>query len=228
MGGAKGCPFVPALVLGVLAAAGPSLAHQPRLVGESPSIEVRSPEVSQAFYARLAGEPQTYRIRSEVPFRLYVNLLVPDLPGVETDYEAVVFREGDGGGPLVRLDGTAAVWRPFFEPFGGDRYRIGPELDRDVPAGTYAVVVRSADNIGKYVLAVGRTERFPLREMARTLAVLPRLKTYFGRSPWTAFFNLSGAFLLAIVLVFLAGPAAILLAVRRRRTRPSSTAVMRS
>ncbi len=220
MGGVKSGRSVPAVVLAILTASGMSLAHQPRLVGDRPSIEVRDPEVSQAFYARLAGEPQTYRIPSEVPFRLYVNLLVPDLPGIETDYVAVVFREGDGGGgPLARLDGTAAVWRPFFEPFGGDRYRVGPELDRIVPAGIYTVVVRSADNIGKYVLAVGRTERFPPREMARTIAALPKLKTYFGRSPWTAFFNLSGAFLLGFGIVFFAGPAAIVLAVRRRRRR---------
>jgi hypothetical protein len=37
-----------------------AFAHQPRLVDDRPSIIVRDPEISQAFYARSAGNPQTY------------------------------------------------------------------------------------------------------------------------------------------------------------------------
>lgn len=175
-------------------------AHQPRLVGERPWIEVRDPEVSQAFYARLNGGPQTYVIRSATPFRLYVNLLVPDIPGIETDYEAVFFKDTDGREELLaRLDGRTYAWRPFYEPFGGDRYKLGPEFDAPVPAGAYRVVVSSPDNLGHYVLAVGKIEKFPLREMARTIVTLPKLKRYFGKSPWTAYLNLSGAFLLVLI-----------------------------
>jgi hypothetical protein len=189
-----------AVVLFTLIAVGTAFAHQPRFVGDRPSIEVRDPEISQAFYARLAGNPQTYYIRSEAPLRLYVNLLVPDIPGIETDYEAVIARETEGGREvLARLDGKAYAWRPFFEPFGGDRYKLGPEFDEQVPAGSYTVVVSSPDNAGKYVLAVGKIEKFPPKEMARTIVALPKLKKYFGKSPWTAFFNLSGAFLLVTV-----------------------------
>jgi hypothetical protein len=192
--------YFPALALFTLIATGKVFAHQPRLVGDRPSIEVRDPEISQAFYARLAGNPQTYHIRSEVPLRLYVNLLVPDIPGIETDYEAVISRDAEGGGEvLARLDGKTYGWRPFFEPFGGDRYKLGPEFDEPVPAGAYTVVVSSPDNTGKYVLAVGKIEKFPPKEIARTIVALPKLKTYFGKSPWTAYFNLSGAFLLLAV-----------------------------
>ena len=178
----------------------PVLAHQPRLVDNRPAIEVRNPEISQAFYARLSGEPQVYHIRSQVPLRLYVNLLVPEMPGIETDYEAVIYRtEAAAESVLARLDGKAYDWRPFFEPFGGDHYRLGPEFDQDVPAGAYTVVVSSPDNQGKYALAVGKIEKFPPGEMARTIVTLPKLKKYFGKSPWTAYFNLSGVFLLVVV-----------------------------
>jgi len=179
--------------------AGAVLAHQPRLVGDKPSTEVRDPEISQAFYARLAGNPQSYYIRSEIPLRLYVNLLVPDLTGIETDFEAVIYRETETPeGVLTLMDGKAFAWRPFFEPFGGDHYLVGPEYEEEVPAGSYVVVVSSPDNQGKYVLAVGKTEKFPLGEMARTLVTLPKLKKYFGKSPLTAYFNLSGVFLLLV------------------------------
>ena len=137
---------------------------------------------------------------AKLPLRLYVNLLVPDMPGVETDYEAVIYRMGEAtGSVLARLDGKAYDWRPFFEPFGGDHYRLGPEYDEDVPAGAYTVVVSSPDNQGKYALAVGKIEKFPPGEMARTIVTLPKLKKYFGKSPWTAYFNLSGVFLLVVV-----------------------------
>jgi len=202
-------------VLGLLAA-GTVFAHQPRFVGDRPVVEVRSPEISQAFYARLSGAPQTYVIRSDAPLRLYINLLVPEIAGIETDYKAVIAREGAPPGEvLARLDGKAVAWRPFFEPFGGDRYFLGPEYDEPVPAGTYTVIVSSPDNAGQYALAVGKIEKFPPLEMARTIAALPKLKAYFGKSPWTAFFNLTGAFLLAMILV-VGGIAALFLFVRRR------------
>lgn len=200
-------PFL-ALALFVLAA-GAAFAHQPRLVNDRPSIVVCKPEISQAFYARLAGDAQTYHIRSDARFRLYVNLLVPAIPGIETDYEAAIFRETDGEAELLaRLEGQTTAWRPFFEPFGGDRYLLGPEYDEEVPAGDYRVVVTSPDNSGKYVLAVGKIEKFPPGAIARTLVTLPRLKRYFGKSPWTAYFNLSGVFL-AVTIGAVAGMAAL-------------------
>ena len=200
-------PFL-ALALFALAA-GSAFAHQPRLVIDRPEIVVRDPEISQAFYARLAGDPQTYHIRSEAPLRLYLNLLVPDIAGGETDYEAAIYRESGGTAELLaRLEGKSHSWRPFFEPFGGDRYLVGPEYDGQVPAGDYTVVVTSPDNTGKYVLAVGRIEKFPPGAMARTIVTLPKLKRYFGKSPWTAFFNLTGAFL-AVTIGAVAGLAAL-------------------
>jgi len=186
-------------VILILLAAGTAFAHQPRLVDDRPSIGVRDPEISQAFYARLAGNPQTYYIRSDTPLRLYVNILVPDLPGIDTDYEAVIYRKADPQDEiLARLDGKSYDWRPFYEPFGGDHYKLGPEYDEKAPAGTYMVVVSSPDNQGKYVLAVGKIEKFPPREMARTIVALPKLKKYFEKSPLSAFFNLSGVFLLVV------------------------------
>ena len=193
------CQRIRAVAILIFLCAGTAFAHQPRIVDDKPVIEVKKPEISKAYYARLSGNPQTYVIRSEIPLRLYVNILVPDLPGIEMDYEAVISRQDDSQDVvLARLDGKVFEWRPFYEPFGGDRYMLGPEYEEVVPAGTYVVVVSSSDNRGKYVLAVGKTERFPPGEMIRTIVTLPKLKKYFGKSPWTAFFNLSGAFLLVV------------------------------
>jgi hypothetical protein len=61
-------------------------AHQPRLdTGTAVSIEnpiiVDNPEISQAFYGQLKGEPVYYQINSDTSFQLYVNLLVPTSQG---------------------------------------------------------------------------------------------------------------------------------------------------
>lgn len=187
------------LAVSIFFSAATVFAHQPRIVDDKPLIEVKKPEISQAFYARLAGNPQTYVVRSAVPLRLYVNILVPDLPDIDMDYEAVISRRADPHDVILALlDGKTFEWRPFFEPFGGDHYMLGPEYDEDVLAGEYVIVVSSPDNQGKYVLAVGKIERFPPGEMIRTIVTLPKLKKYFGKSPWTAFFNLSGVFLLVV------------------------------
>lgn len=56
-------------------------AHQPRLeVGQNATYEnaivVETPEISQAFYGKLTGSPNYYKITSDKPFKLYINLLV--------------------------------------------------------------------------------------------------------------------------------------------------------
>jgi len=178
----------------------PALAHQPRWVGTRPFTEVEKPEISQAFYGRLDRSPHLFRIRSEVPFRLYVNVLVPDLPAIDKDVSAEIFRESDAPqNSILKLDGPSFAWKPFFEPFAGDRYFMGPEWEREVEAGTYWIRVTSPDNAGKYVLAVGKKESFPPGEILKTIALLPKLKKdFFEKSPLTAFWNLSGAFLLVV------------------------------
>ena len=176
-------------------------AHQPRLVGDRPSIEVHTPEVSQAFYAWLNGGVQTFYIRSDVAFHLYLNILVPDLPGIERDFTVVLYEGKESEDRvLARLEGTGFAWRPFFEPFAGDRYFLGPEFEQDVAKGTYIVVVSNPRLRGKYALAVGKIEKFPPGEMIRTIGVLPKLKKqFFEKSPLTAYFNLTGLFMLAIL-----------------------------
>lgn len=65
-------------------------AHQPRLeTGKFVSLEnpiiVENPEISQAFYGELEGNPDYFQIKSDQPFQLYVNLLVPTTPGQEVN-----------------------------------------------------------------------------------------------------------------------------------------------
>ena len=66
-------------------------AHQPRLetatnVSFNNPIIIENPEISQAFYSTLHGSPDYYKINSNVPFKFYLGLLVPQSPGIQGDF----------------------------------------------------------------------------------------------------------------------------------------------
>lgn len=193
-----------AIGLGGLFMAGSVWAHQPRLVGEEEVVNVSNPEVSQAFYAELSGQPVTYVIEEEESFYLYVGLLVPDIEGVEVDkdYLARVDRELDDGSieEVLLLDGPASEWPAYYEQFAGDDYFYGPEGEKEVEAGRYKVEVSSPDNQGKYVLVIGKKEEFPAEEIVATAEALPELKTdYFEKSFWSVFSGVIGIAVLVII-----------------------------
>jgi hypothetical protein len=101
-------------------------AHQPRLetgtnVSMNNPIVVKKPEISQAFYSTLHGNPDYYKIQSDVPFKLFLNLLVPTSPGIQGDFVSAEVLDVNGNVLLI-LNGTNSTWTPMFEEFGGDNY----------------------------------------------------------------------------------------------------------
>lgn len=167
-------------------------AHQPRLetgtnVSMSNPIVVQNPEVSQAFYSTLQGNPDYYKISSDVPFKLYLNLLVPASSGVQGDFVSAQVLDANGN-VLLTLNGTNSTWKPYFEEFGGDNYLKGPEVTEQLPAGTYFIKVFNAENQGKYNIAIGDIESFPLDETLKALVTIPLLKEQFFGKPVTILF----------------------------------------
>lgn len=201
------------LFVAVLTLSGVCSAHQPRLVRKQLSTEanpviVSNPEISQAFYGILSGQEQYYQIHSDTGFLLYVNIVVPDLPGQRTDF-IVDIMEGNAA-IYTRLDGRRFPRTGFYEEFAGDQYLRGPERERNVPAGTYTIVVSNADNQGKYSLAIGKKESFTFRESVKTIGRLPALKTVFFDKPRRAVSQgiigksltvLAGILILVLILV---------------------------
>jgi hypothetical protein len=162
--------FVPGLVL----------AHQPRIT-ESRKTIVPDPEVSKAYYGKLAGEPDVYVINATAPFDLYVNVLVPDIAGQKKDVSAVVLKDGK---QIVNLDGASFTWKEFFEEFGHDSYLQGPEYKAKAEAGNYEIRVSSPNNNSKYSLAIGEIEAFNFKESLNALTLIPQLKKdFFNKSP---------------------------------------------
>jgi len=170
-------------------------AHQPRIV-ESDIVEINNPEFSQAFYGELKGSPTEFCIQSNQDFKLYVGLLVPDIPNIRKDISAEIYRVKDGKNETIALlDGNRFEWTPFFEDFARDNYFWGPEYKADdsikvgelkgrpVSAGDYRIKVFSPSNFGKYTLVTGFLDAFPFAEILKAATTVPRLKAqFFGYS----------------------------------------------
>ena len=179
----KICSFFTGIVL-CFTFVHPVYAHQPYIVKGDGVVTVSSPEVSRAYYDELFGKSKIYRLSSDRPFSLYVNLLVPMPVNAKGKYSADITFLGKTRTHIATLDGQTTKWKQFYEEFGKDYYYKGPEYKKDMPAGTYEIEVFETDNSGKYVLAIGEKELFSLPEFFRTMQVLPILKTeYFQTSP---------------------------------------------
>lgn len=158
-------------------------AHQPRITTDS-LIYVLDPEISKAYYGELTGEPHVYVIESDKPFDLYINVLVPDIEGQETDVSATVIKDGNVAKPFAILDGLDVEWEQFYEPFGADTYFMGPEFRTEADPGTYEIYVSSSNNDSKYSLAIGEIEAFDRAEIFNALTTIPELKkNFFEVSP---------------------------------------------
>ena len=173
-------------------------AHQPRLVDKL-IVNVQDPETSQAFYGELKGVSNEFVVDSKTDFRLYVGLLVPDILGVNKDLSFSISRLNSGKTePIALFKGADFNWTPFFEEFAKDNYFWGPEFKAEgsktgielkgklMPAGTYLIKVFSPTNEGRYSLAIGDKELFPLKEMVSATITVPKIKSqFFNESPLT-------------------------------------------
>lgn len=158
-------------------------AHQPRIVTGTPVV-VPNPEVSKAYYANLSGKPDVYTITSTTSFPLYVNVLVPKLPGVDTSLTVTIVKDKNEAEPVAVLTGSTFTWEPFFEEFGRDTYLKGPEYKAEAAPGTYEITVQSSKNDARYSLAIGEAEVFDFKETVNALTLIPKLKKdFFNESP---------------------------------------------
>jgi hypothetical protein len=177
-------------------------AYRPRFVFDQdltivyPKI-IQNPEISQTFYGELGGKTDYYKITSSEDFDLYFNIMVPDIPEASTDFSVDVYSEEKN----ISLDGSQFVWEKYNEKLTGNNLLKGPSYEENVPKGEYLIQVSNPDNQGKYVLVVGKNDPFSLQEAFRTLLLMPKIKTFFQKSPITAYFNQIGFILLIILLI---------------------------
>lgn len=154
------------IIILLLLVRGAAYAHRPVIVKNKSSkenpVEVNEPEISWAFFGELQGAPHYYKIISQEPFNLYVNILVPDLSpdGAAVTKHDMSFHVFHDNVLIFTAQGLNEEWRRYYEEYGRDHYYWGPELDRNVDTGTYYVEIFNSNNNGKYSLAIGKVEKF--------------------------------------------------------------------
>ena len=181
-------------------------AHKPRVIYfEQGDILINSPEISQAFYDELKGQPRNYFVESDKDFNLYINILVPNPENRNARYSANVY---NGEELLLTTDTSSVAWADYYEEFGRDWYVKGHELEQKLPAGKYRIEIFSENNTGKYVLAVGKTEAYDTKALLNIYWQLPLLKIqFFKTSPLQFFltpFGIAGIAVVGATLIFLA------------------------
>jgi hypothetical protein len=178
------------LCAALLGAALPALAHKPVIVGTASSFDrpvlVKEPEISYAYYGRLAGQAHFYRIDAKEPFLLFLNILVPDF---EPEGQAVPRHDMNvevwlSNVCVYRATGLDSDWTRFYEKYGRDHYYMGPEFERPAEPGTYLIKVDNAAHAGKYALAIGKKEKFTI------FSIIPALFKAWSLDRW--FFRKDG------------------------------------
>lgn len=198
-------------------------AQELRIVEQSPT-DIDNPEAYRAYYGKLDGAPEIYRIQAAEPFRLSLVVLAPHVDNARTDFTARVVDTSSTGTPFALVDGTASEWVAFFDTSGRDDYLAGPLFQAGAPAGTYEIEISNPDNAGAYVLLLGEESSFSIGEILNRYSALPTIKAdFFGKPSYQAFLAPLLLWPLLAVLIALAIIVFALYIIRRGRSaRPDA------
>ncbi len=194
-------------------------AHVPIIVegqDQTSIIEVSDPELSQAYYGQLTGFPHTFAITTTEPITLYVRVLLPDIDTSANNISGVIIQEPKGGGRVIEvgvLDAKKASWSAMYEWFGGDTYREGPVLEKQIEPGVYRLQVHTPDNLEKYVLVIGTREEMSIGyfELLRRLV---QVKEFFGKAPWRI---IESPYIFVPLVVLVVGSVIVCIKLRKRK-----------
>jgi len=169
-----------------LTAGSATFTHHPNLIFlQQGDVTVSNPENSQAFYDELTGSSKNYFITSDKDFNFYLNLLVPEAKNRDGIYSANIFLIKDDGTEekIANVNGLISEWNEYYDSFSREYYVKGPELEKQLSAGKYKIEIYSSDNLGRYVLAVGKTESYDAKSLLNIYWQVPTLKMKFFETP---------------------------------------------
>jgi hypothetical protein len=176
-------------------------AHQPNYVSQQVKITNAEPDISKAYYGELPGQSAVYTIYATFTLDLYVQILSPQITDSRKDFVVSIMDSQEN--IIANLSTSTENWHSWYEEFGGDWYWQGPSVNKNVLPGEYKLVVSNSLNQGKYSLAIGRVESFPIKDFPRTIRELYLIKTIFFNEPWWGiFYGLIGKFLLGGLIIF--------------------------
>ncbi len=181
----------------------------PEFISYEDAKTIEFPDISRAYYGELTSFPHRYEfVIGENDQNLFVEVLVPDIKEAANDIDAIIVKQHDAGyvDEVARLLAKDAAWDSFYEWFGGDSYRRGPGFERQVEPGKYILEVYNDNNMGKYVLVVGKKEDFSEISVLETMKRIYGVKHFYGKSSLAVLqspFYFIPAVVILIILVML-------------------------
>jgi hypothetical protein len=195
-------------------------ANCPRIVSDLP-VTIDDPFHAQAFYGELHGRPHSFSVSSDSTFHLYLRIMEPDIDWALNDFMFSVCRRIQDTCIKIYASLPHSSWDLYVDDYFNNRYLLGPEfrqyskqkkmllkIGQKLPAGDYSIIVSNPKNNGKYVLVVGREERWPRNEVLNTMALYIPMKLFHEEPVYRYFLTLYSiiglvAFLIVATIVFL-------------------------
>lgn len=159
-------------------------AHSARFVdvAQNEITTISTPEISQAYYGELKNSPHMFEVVSTQALPLNVQILVPAIESGKTNVSGLIIKVIDRGvEEISRMSSKDAEWEKMREHFVGDTYLEGPEFEEMLPPGTYRIEVSSPDNLGKYVLVVGKEEVISVGDYFHLVGDIVKIKKFFEK-----------------------------------------------
>jgi hypothetical protein len=176
-----------------------SFAHQPNYIENTNFIINSEPEISKAYYGELNGSEVIYEINPTSTIKLYAQILSPKNDG-QKDFKVLIIDENQN--IISTLATSSENWLGWYEEYAGDWYWRGPSFNQEIPAGKYRMIVSNTENTGKYSLAIGDIESFPIKKFPQIIKELYLVKTKFFNEPWYGiYYGIIGKYLLAISII---------------------------
>jgi len=172
-----GIGAIVAFVAGVLSA-GTACAHDPRFTcsprAESNPVVVVDVGKSWAFYGRLGSSQRDYYALSPTaPVSVPITLLIDERDAANPARPSLVVEDGRNR-VVTRLD--VRDGKRFDEPFSRVAYLSSVDRELPLAPGRYTVAVSmSGTEAQRYVLAIGRDERFSALEIPYVLGAIYRI-----------------------------------------------------
>ncbi len=199
-----------ALVVIGLAFSHSLFAYVARIVpaGEA-SVSITSLEQSQYFFDTLAGSPRPYLFELSQPAELKAFLMVPAASNQNGRYSFRLFLVGaTEERQILAADAAAAEWQETYDALMREYFLKGPEVNQQLEPGKYRLEVYSAENVGKYVLALGDKDAYTLNSLLPFYWQIPQLKMRFFETSILEFFltpfSLAIAVLVGVLLILIA------------------------
>lgn len=144
---------------------------------------VEKPTIRRSYFATLDNFPHTYQINLLKETELSLKLFEPKSDNnLKNQGIMIVRQKAQGVEEVKRVSPKKATWEKMYSVTEAETYLHGVTYEATLPAGSYLLEVSTPDNVGPYVLRIGKDKPIRLFGYFRDLSDLYHIKKWRGES----------------------------------------------